>query len=38
MALGGSQTDVARLVIGQGMTVVRFGIAVGLAVAVATRT
>ena len=33
MALGGSQSDVARLVLGQGMTVVGIGIAVGLAIA-----
>jgi putative ABC transport system permease protein len=33
MALGGSQADVARLVVGQGMTVVSIGIAVGGAVA-----
>ena len=33
MALGGSQADVARLVVGQGMTVVGIGIAVGVAVA-----
>jgi putative ABC transport system permease protein len=38
MALGGSRADVARLVIGQGMTVVGAGIAVGVAVALgATR-
>ena len=38
MALGGSQADVARLVLGQGMTVVGIGIAVGIAVALgATR-
>jgi putative ABC transport system permease protein len=38
MALGGSQADVARLVVGQGMTVVGIGIAVGVAVALgATR-
>jgi predicted permease len=38
MALGGSQADVARLVVGQGMTVVGIGIAIGVAVAVgATR-
>jgi putative ABC transport system permease protein len=38
MALGGSQSDVARLVLGQGMTVVGIGIAVGIAVALgATR-
>jgi putative ABC transport system permease protein len=33
MALGGSQGDVARLVVGQGMTVVGLGIAVGVAAA-----
>jgi putative ABC transport system permease protein len=33
MALGGSQSDVARLVLGQGMTVVGIGIAVGIAIA-----
>jgi len=33
MALGGSQADVARLVVGQGMTVVGIGIVVGVAVA-----
>ena len=33
MALGGSRTDVARLVVGQGMTVVGIGIAAGVAVA-----
>jgi putative ABC transport system permease protein len=38
MALGGSQADVARLVVGQGMTVVGLGIAVGVAIALgATR-
>jgi putative ABC transport system permease protein len=38
MALGGSQADVARLVVGQGMTVVGIGIAVGVAFALgATR-
>ena len=38
MALGGSQADVARLVLGQGMTVVGIGIVVGIAVALgATR-
>ena len=38
MALGGSQSDVARLVLGQGMTVVGIGIAVGIAMALgATR-
>jgi putative ABC transport system permease protein len=36
MALGGSQGDVAKLVIGQGMTVVIAGIAIGLALAFAT--
>ncbi len=36
MALGGSQADVARLVLGQGMTVVGIGIAAGLAIALAT--
>ncbi len=36
MALGGSQSDVARLVLGQGMTVVGIGIAIGLAVAFAS--
>ncbi|HTV01329.1 MAG TPA: FtsX-like permease family protein, partial [Luteitalea sp.] len=36
LALGGSRTDVARLVIGHGMAVVATGIAIGLAVAVAT--
>jgi putative ABC transport system permease protein len=35
MALGGSQRDVARLVLGQGMTVVGIGIAVGVALAFA---
>jgi putative ABC transport system permease protein len=33
MALGGSQADVARLVVGQGMTLVGIGIGVGGAVA-----
>jgi putative ABC transport system permease protein len=38
MALGGSQGDVARLVVGQGMTVVGIGISVGIAAALgATR-
>ena len=38
MALGGSQADVARLVLGQGMTVVGIGIVAGIAVALgATR-
>jgi putative ABC transport system permease protein len=38
MALGGSQADVARLVLGQGLTVVAIGIAVGVAIALgATR-
>jgi predicted permease len=38
MALGGSQSDVARLVLGQGMTVVGIGIVAGIAVALgATR-
>jgi putative ABC transport system permease protein len=36
MALGGSQGDVAKLVIGQGMTVVVVGTAVGIALAFAT--
>jgi predicted permease len=36
MALGGSQSDVVRLVLGQGLAVVGIGIAVGLAVAFAT--
>src|SRR5688500_10717579 len=35
MSLGGSQADVARLVLGQGLTVVGVGIAVGIAVALA---
>ena len=35
MALGGSQADVARLVLGQGMTVVGIGIVLGIAVALA---
>ena len=38
MALGGSQSDVARLVLGQGLTVVGIGIGVGIALALgATR-
>lgn len=38
MALGGSRTDVARLVLGQGMSVVGLGVAAGIAVALgATR-
>jgi predicted permease len=38
MALGGSQSDVARLVLGQGMTVVGIGVAAGIAIALgATR-
>jgi putative ABC transport system permease protein len=36
MALGGSQGDVAKLVIGQGMTVVVAGTAVGIALAFGT--
>jgi putative ABC transport system permease protein len=36
MALGGSQRDVARLVVGQGMTVVVAGTIAGLAIAFAT--
>lgn len=36
MALGGSQSDVARLVLGQGMTVVGVGIIAGFAIALAT--
>jgi putative ABC transport system permease protein len=36
VALGGSQTDVAKLVLGQGMTVVGLGIAMGLGIAFAT--
>ncbi len=36
MALGGSQADVARLVLGQGMIVVAAGIALGLTAALAT--
>jgi putative ABC transport system permease protein len=35
MALGSSQTDVARLVLGQGLAVVSAGIAVGVIIAVA---
>lgn len=35
MALGGSQAYVARLVLGQGITVVGLGIAFGIAVALA---
>lgn len=34
MALGGSQGDVARLVVGQGMTVVGIGIAAGIGAAI----
>lgn len=38
MALGGSRTDVARLVLGHGMSVVSLGVGVGVAVALgATR-
>jgi predicted permease len=38
MALGGSRGDVARLVVGQGMTVVVIGVVVGVAIALsATR-
>jgi putative ABC transport system permease protein len=38
MALGGSRGDVARLVVGQGMTVVVIGVIVGVAIALsATR-
>ncbi|HYE87209.1 MAG TPA: ABC transporter permease [Vicinamibacterales bacterium] len=38
MALGGSRGDVARLVVGQGMTVVLIGVIVGIAIALsATR-
>jgi putative ABC transport system permease protein len=33
MALGGSRGDVARMVIGQGMTVVVVGVIVGIAIA-----
>jgi putative ABC transport system permease protein len=36
MALGGSRADIARLVIGQGMSVVLLGIIVGLALALTT--
>ena len=36
MALGGSQGDVAKLIIGQGMTVVAAGTAIGIALAFAT--
>jgi ABC-type antimicrobial peptide transport system permease subunit len=36
MALGGSQSDVARLVLGQGMAVVGIGIIAGFAIALAT--
>lgn len=36
VALGGSRGDVARLVIGQGMAVVAWGVAAGLAIALAT--
>ena len=36
MALGGSQGDVAKLIIGQGMTVVASGTAIGIALAFAT--
>ncbi|HEX6215930.1 MAG TPA: FtsX-like permease family protein, partial [Vicinamibacterales bacterium] len=36
MALGGSQGDVAKLIIGQGMTVVAAGTAIGIALALAT--
>ncbi|HEX6164593.1 MAG TPA: ABC transporter permease [Vicinamibacterales bacterium] len=38
MALGGSRGDVAKLVVGQGMTVVVFGVVAGIAIALgATR-
>lgn len=38
MALGGSRIDVARLIIGQGMTVVAIGVVAGIAIALsATR-
>jgi putative ABC transport system permease protein len=36
MALGGSQGDVAKLIIGQGMSVVAAGTAIGIALAFAT--
>ena len=36
MALGGSQGDVAKSIIGQGMTVVAVGTAIGIALAFAT--
>lgn len=38
MALGGSRTDVARLVIGQGMTVVSIGVGVGIAIALSATS